>query len=48
MKRSIYAWCVLNPKAPAGMRWRVFRNRRSAREAIRSNGGKLFQIVRVR
>lgn len=48
MKSSVYAWCVLNPKAPAGMRWQIFRSRQKARDHKAKHGGDLFKIVRVR
>jgi len=48
MTRSVYAWGVLNPKAAAGLRWRIFRSRRSARDYRKANGGELFKIVRTR
>jgi len=43
---SIFAWAVFNPKAFAGLRWRIFDSRKTAREFRRQNGGSLFKIAR--
>lgn len=40
----IFAWAVFNPKAFAGLRWRIFKTRKDAREFRLANGGSLFKI----
>ncbi|MDR3445964.1 hypothetical protein [Dyella sp.] len=44
---SIYAWAVFNSKAFAGLRWKIFKNRKLARDFRKKNGGVLFKISKA-